>query len=208
VPTSCQPAAANEPRWDATIEDISKSGLCLRLRRRFEPRSGLAVELPGDGQEGYTVYVKVIHVRSDGDGFWYLGCRFMSELSEDELRRLVGLSDHGSQSSANARGTTHGRRPAGGETTTIDRLRLRIGIGAGKVVHCRIKRFHVKGAWPLPRGKAFNVRGVAANGSRLDHQFEVVQCSEKEEGWTLQVQPVDPAAAPPWLEAFGRPVSN
>jgi hypothetical protein len=73
VPALCQPAASNEMRWEAVIEDISKSGVRLRLRRRFEPRSGLAVELPGkNGHE--TVHVKVMNVESDGNGSYVLGC--------------------------------------------------------------------------------------------------------------------------------------
>ena len=40
VRTACQPAGSNETRWDATIEDISRSGARLRLGRRFEPRTG------------------------------------------------------------------------------------------------------------------------------------------------------------------------
>src|ERR1700681_3814968 len=85
VPALCQPAASNEMRWEAIVEDISKSGVRLRLRRRFEPRSGLAIELPGKhGDAPETVYVKVVHVRSDGEGSYVLGCRFMSELSDEE----------------------------------------------------------------------------------------------------------------------------
>src|SRR5690242_12168671 len=55
LPTSCQPAAAQETRWAATIVDLSQGGVRLSLRRRFERGACLAIELPGrDGEDPYT----------------------------------------------------------------------------------------------------------------------------------------------------------
>src|SRR5262245_5132454 len=90
VPTSCLAAPAwgkKEAQWPAVISDVSEGGIRLVLRRRFEPGTGLGVELPGhDGSEPYTVLVKVIHVRAASGGTWALGCQFISQLSDDELR--------------------------------------------------------------------------------------------------------------------------
>jgi hypothetical protein len=184
VETSCQPAASNEMRWNATIEDISRSGLRLRLRRRFEPRSGLAIELPGKGgQEPYTVYVKVVHVRREEGEFWSLGCKLMSELSDEELQRLLTPRQ-----------------------TVVPEVRLRIGVDGGRYVSCRVKRFHFSGSWPLPPGKELKVSGVAADGSRLDQHFEVVQCNPHGESWAVDVQPI--GATPSWLHAFSRSEIN
>jgi hypothetical protein len=191
VPTACQPAAANEMRWDATITDISLSGVRIRLRRRFEPRSALAIELPGgDDQDAATVYVKVIRVVSEGDGSYSLGCRFMSELSQDELDRLLAI---GCDDADAARGAPGPRR------AVVTNLHLWIDAGPGRFVRCRVKRFHVAGAWPLVPGSVLNLRGVAADGSRLEHGFEVVDCNKEAEGWTVRVQPVDPEAVPAWV---------
>ena len=79
--------------WEGVIEDISQQGVRLRLRRRFEPRTGVAIELPGkDGLDSETVYAKVVHVRNDEDGSYILGCRLMSELSGEELQRLLTVN--------------------------------------------------------------------------------------------------------------------
>jgi hypothetical protein len=190
VPTTCRPAASNEMRWDATIENISQSGLRLRLRRRFEPRSGLAIELPGkDGQEPYTAYVKVVHVHTEGDGTWTLGCMLMSELSEEEFDRLVSYGNAGADAANLPR-------------TVVSNVRLWIGVHNGHFVCCRVKRLHVAGAWPLPPGRTLNLRGVAADGSALEHAFEVVRCSRDDSGWAVQVRPVD--ETPTWLLARAR----
>jgi hypothetical protein len=195
VPALCQPAASNEMRWEAIVEDISKSGVRLRLRRRFEPRSGLAVELPGkNGHE--TVYVKVMNVESDGNGSYVLGCKFMSELSDEEVERLltVGAPDAAAEPEA----------PAAEEPThtIVPGVRLWIGVGKGEFIRCRVKRFHAPGSWPLAPGKALNLRGVARNGSRLEHPFEVVECSPEGEGWLLQVRPAEPSSAAEVRAAF------
>jgi hypothetical protein len=86
----------------------------------------------------------------------------------------------------------------------IPQVWLRIGIPDRRFVHCRVKRFHVTGDWPLPPGRTFKVSGVAANGARLDHHFEVIQCNHDGDSWTLDVEPVDPSDAPDWLHAHGR----
>lgn len=93
LPTTCQPASVsemNELRWSASICDISQGGLLVHLSRRFEKGTGLAVELPGtEERESSTVFVKVVHVKANDAGGWALGCRFVSELGEDELQRLL-----------------------------------------------------------------------------------------------------------------------
>jgi hypothetical protein len=98
LPTTCQPASvsdANEMRWNATICDISQGGARLLLERRFEKGTGLAVELPGDlERESAIVFVKVVHLKRQEDGAWLLGCKFVSELGEDELQRLLTSTHH------------------------------------------------------------------------------------------------------------------
>jgi hypothetical protein len=93
IPTVCQPASVQEmkeARWQGTISDISQGGVRLKLKRRFEAGAGLAVELPGDGvHESSIVFAKVVHLRRHDDGDWLLGCKFLSELSEDQLQRLI-----------------------------------------------------------------------------------------------------------------------
>lgn len=93
LPTSCQPASVaemRETRWAATICDISQGGVGLHLKRRYEKGSALAVELPGSaGYQSSVVFVRVVHVKRNTDGTWRLGCTFISELSDDDVFRLL-----------------------------------------------------------------------------------------------------------------------
>jgi hypothetical protein len=209
VPASCQPAAANEMRWAGVIEDVSQTGVRLRLRRRFEPRTGVAIELPGkDGLDPETVYAKIVHVRNDGDGSYVLGCRLMSALSDEEVQRLLSASVPdcpGTTEPATSLledGAAEALATDMSETTVVASVRLWIGLGEGEMIRCRVKRFHVPGPWPLPAGTALNLRGVARDGSRLEHPFEVVHCSPEGDGWLLQVRATE--APGDVLEAFGR----
>jgi hypothetical protein len=193
VPTSCQPAAAHEMRWDCTIEDVSQSGLRLRLKRRFEPRTGLGIEIPGkDGQDPATVYVRVIHVRRDEDGTYALGCKFMSELSDDELQRLVNFGVTNPDSHPEIVLVEPERR-------TVADVRVWIGIGPGRIVRCLVKKFQVVGNWPVDAGTALKLRGTAVDGKQLEHPFEVVQCNRDAHGWALKVLPLEAAQLPQWL---------
>src|SRR5205823_7885001 len=111
VPSHCQPASAfgkEDLKWPATLENISQSGVCLNLRRRFEPGTGLTLELPGAAtQDAYVVLAKVVHVRRQENGYWFLGCKFISELSEDEMQRLLS---HQQQAAGTTR--AHEEKPA------------------------------------------------------------------------------------------------
>ncbi len=93
VPTACLPASVREMKetpWKGLIADISQEGVRLKLQRRFEKGTGLAIELPGDGEQApSTVFAKVVHMRRYEDGDWMLGCKFLSELSEEQLQRLT-----------------------------------------------------------------------------------------------------------------------
>src|SRR4051812_28109163 len=79
---TCQPASArgsDESRWAAVVRNISQGGALLLLRRRYEPGTALALELPVlGGQEPCTIYAKVLQVTPDGKGTWTLRCQFVS----------------------------------------------------------------------------------------------------------------------------------
>jgi hypothetical protein len=96
---SCQPLAAwldKDSSWPGMIRDLSTRGLGLILGRRFEPGSGLAVELPASAVRcEETLLVKVTQVQSLSGGRWLLSCIFVSELSEDTVLTLVSQGEAG-----------------------------------------------------------------------------------------------------------------
>ena len=84
-----------EAGWNAAINDISQGGVRLSLSRRFERGTALALELPGDdAREPTVVFVKVVHIKTEEPGVWLLGCQFISELSSDEIQRLLQSEHH------------------------------------------------------------------------------------------------------------------
>jgi hypothetical protein len=93
---SCRPLstfAQADDRWPATITNISLGGLCVRVSRRFERGASLAIGLGGpSGGEGGLIFARVVHARPAADGGWNLGCQFVTELTEDELFRLLDAS--------------------------------------------------------------------------------------------------------------------
>ncbi len=191
VPTSCKPAAANEMKWEATIRNISRAGLSLCLPRRFERGAGLAIELPEkDGSEWYVVFVKVIHTRSMGDGSWALGCKFISELSEEELERLLAAFGLDTSKAAQKQPMTD--------------VQLHIDLPNGTSIRRRIQRFLVATAWPYPAGHSLTLRFKGADGTRTPYAFEVVRCERQGAAWSLQVRLADPSAAPELLRAIRR----
>jgi hypothetical protein len=93
LPAACRPTSEwriKEAHWPATVLDISQGGIGLVMRRRFEAGANLTIELAaGEGQEAYAVIARVVHVWAHPGGLWALGCRFLGELGDDELNRLL-----------------------------------------------------------------------------------------------------------------------
>jgi serine/threonine protein kinase len=74
----------------AEIQDLSATGACLQMRRRFEVGTVLAVQIldePGVGMA--PILARARWVRQAPDQRWQVGCAFHCPLTEDELTRLV-----------------------------------------------------------------------------------------------------------------------
>ncbi len=85
---------ASEPRctrpWKAMIRDLSTTGVGMILNQSFDPDTELAVELfSPDMLLCYTVLTRVVHSNRQGNGSWLVGCRFVRELSPEELQNLL-----------------------------------------------------------------------------------------------------------------------
>jgi hypothetical protein len=89
--TSLRPIGhTRQDPWLGTVFNISRGGVGLVLHRRFETGTLLAIELQGrDGLSSGTLLARVAHVTPRGDAEWTVGCAFVHELSEDDLKALV-----------------------------------------------------------------------------------------------------------------------
>jgi hypothetical protein len=158
---SCQPVAArgeHDCQWPGTIRDISSIGVGLVLRRRFEPGSGLAIEVPAQGDRGEeTLLARVRHATRLPDGRWLHGCSLISELSDDEMQRLLGRS--GAQEPA---AKAESGKPAALNDVTFQGL-----AEDGRTVAIRVKRLQPDPTWPLPAGTTLALRVGGEAGGRV-----------------------------------------
>ena len=74
----------------ARIENLSLSGLALRLRRPLRRGARLLIQVtsPALGL-AYDLSAHVRHCTRQPDGKWLLGCAFARELTTDELENLL-----------------------------------------------------------------------------------------------------------------------
>lgn len=72
--------------WPARIWDVSGGGVALILDRRFEAGTLLMIECPDDnGTATDRLLARVLHALELRDNRWFLGCRLMDELEEEEV---------------------------------------------------------------------------------------------------------------------------
>lgn len=70
----------------AVVCDISRGGIQIVAPRRFEPGSILNIELtPAQGDSPLAVLACVIRAQPHGESDWAMGCRFSSELEDEQL---------------------------------------------------------------------------------------------------------------------------
>jgi hypothetical protein len=83
----CEPVGDTESGIYAVICNISRGGLQIIAARRFEPGSILSVELPANnGQPALAALACVVRAQPHGESDWAMGCRFASELSDEQLQ--------------------------------------------------------------------------------------------------------------------------
>jgi serine/threonine protein kinase len=83
-------ADAMKDTWPATLEDVSRTGLGLVLGRRLERNTVLTLELTTSGKDAPTLlFARVIRVQAKGFGHWFIGCRFLEPLSDEDLQAML-----------------------------------------------------------------------------------------------------------------------
>ena len=88
---TCQVLGADpEAPWPVEVQNISPSGIGLRVERDLEPGALLTLDLQDpSGQVRTSILARVIHVAEQEGGRRALGCNFIRELSEADLKSLV-----------------------------------------------------------------------------------------------------------------------
>ncbi len=83
-------ADTEEISWVARLQDLSRSGLGLLFKRRFELGAKLTVEFLVPGRDDpLPLHVQVVRASQNSKGEWYIGCELVQELSEAELQDLL-----------------------------------------------------------------------------------------------------------------------
>jgi len=205
IPTTCRPASALEMKemgWAASVVDISQGGLRINLQRRFEKGTYLIIELPADDQQERTVvFVMVVHLQAIENGAWSLGCRFISELGEDELQRLLTSTHNGISSSQGQHfdekendEVSSGAIPVSQpETRIITDVHVLVAEQPGSFRECLVKRLNVTKCWPLTAGKVLSLRGKSIDHSPWSMRIQVLKCNPQGKGWEIQGRIVSPA---------------
>ncbi|HKB05140.1 MAG TPA: PilZ domain-containing protein [Gemmataceae bacterium] len=74
----------------ARILNLSPNGIGLAFPVRVDPGTLLDLELIADpDRPGLVILASVVYVAPGGDGDWVLGCTFIRELSDTDLRALT-----------------------------------------------------------------------------------------------------------------------
>jgi hypothetical protein len=78
-------------RRPAQVLNISASGVGLLVDHAVDTGTLLSVDLlSATGQSGKTMLSCVVHVTKQAESEWALGCNFITELSEQDLKELCG----------------------------------------------------------------------------------------------------------------------
>ncbi len=197
APVTCQPPSArggDDLKWEARVRDVSAGGLCLVLRRRFEPGASLAIEMPGtDKEPGSTVFARVVRVKAEAGGAWALGCKFVSVLGDDELRPLLGPEVPAEAAPAEPLlPTTPPGQGTAADAVCVAAVHFRGVLPSARVFKCLIKNLTVKGVWPLPPGRTTSIRLGKPSGNTLIARVRVQDCRATDAGWNLECVFVDP----------------
>lgn len=90
---SYRPVDQRGARRPATIHNISSGGVALKLSDEFEPGTLLDLELTDrEGKTRVTMVACIVYKTDVDDEQWLVGCNFVRELDDDDLRALIGLA--------------------------------------------------------------------------------------------------------------------
>ena len=181
VPTTCQPASAwcKDP-WPAVISDISSGGVSLKLARRFELGTGLAIELPSEYSGATTVLARVIHVQTREEGGWLLGCGFISELGDEEVEYVLQRDPRYRIALADDEDAPN----EGKALPSINGVLFQAKVASGEHLRWYVKRLDLSAAWPLPSEKRVSLT-VGGLAGEPPVKLKVVTCKRFGSYWIV-----------------------
>lgn len=74
--------------WGAVVKDLSPGGVGLTLCYPFKPGTFLAIDLQAPGA-ARTLLARVVHVKDQSDGTWFLGCELVKQLSASDVELMI-----------------------------------------------------------------------------------------------------------------------
>jgi hypothetical protein len=186
LPGACQPLAertAKEVSWQGQVRNISRGGVGLILKRRFEPGTALTLELRFAGaQEPQTLLIKVVNVKKLPGNEWALGCSFLSRLSEERLQKLLG------RSRAEQAPRPSPPAPAAKGTTIVQNVTFEAARREGGLGTFRARRLHVGSGWPVDEGKILTLGLAGRQDPATRVRIRVRTCSRRGDGWVIRYE--------------------
>jgi hypothetical protein len=186
---TCQPLAARQDRdltWEGYVRDISRGGLSLVLKRRFEAGTALVLEVTFPGaREPQSLLLKVTNVRALPGNEWALGCSFLSRLSEERLQRMLGrgLADEAPPLPA-PQPPPAPPAETNGHSVLQDVLfeGPREGGGPGNF---RARRLYFGSGWPFTEGTTLTLGLDARAETAARLRIRVTHCGRRGAGWVI-----------------------
>ena len=71
------------------LVNISPAGIGIQVEERIEPGVVLSLEMQRSGKDLFTILACVVYLSERREGGWLLGCNFIRELEENELKDLI-----------------------------------------------------------------------------------------------------------------------
>ncbi len=90
IGSCCVPTDTSGKTWDSAIVDISKTGLCLHSKKRFEP--GTVVEIMVFVNPDMSILTELARVRWNkpaSNTSWQHGCEFVNAMTQDEMEAIL-----------------------------------------------------------------------------------------------------------------------
>jgi hypothetical protein len=157
-------------------------------------------------------------VRRQENGFWFLGCKFISELSEDEMHRLLRAQLQASEAPASkleitlpqitlppvpTQANAVAQEEKRDEKRRIGHIHLQLEIAPHTTVGCVIANFAATRSWPLAAGAVGLLKGKDKTGQPWKLKVKVHQCRSAAEGWNLECRLVKAPSELDLLRALG-----